>query len=183
MKKCEKLMTLNDFSRPSLLLACLALTSACNKAGPGQDPARDVENARRDALAIHRNLSALSPACIVGTAAQARGNWLVAPKASPEPGQPYTFVQQFDTPALTGTVRAGLNRAAVRALDKVEIRDAQGKWLDAGPVTVHEAPRACNYVWLQQDLGGQRQVAALRYTFRRSEDAVTVADAAIFKSN
>jgi hypothetical protein len=50
-------------------------------------------------------------------------------------------------------------------------------------VTVHEAPRGCDYVWLQQDLGGQRQVAALRYTFHRSEDPVSLSDSAIFKSN
>lgn len=174
---------MNDISRSALLLACLTLASACCKADPAQDAARNIENARRDAEATQRKLAALSPACIVGTAAQVRGKWLVAPKAAPEPGQPYTMVQQFESAALTGTVRAGLNRAAVRALEKVETRDAQGKWREAGPVTVHETARGCDYVWLQQDLGGQRQVEALRYTFRRSDDPVTVANAAVFQSN
>ncbi|WP_230020541.1 hypothetical protein [Massilia sp. Bi118] len=174
---------MNDLSRSALLLACLSLACPWSKADPGQDAARNIENARRDAETVQRTLAKLSPACIVGTAAQVRGKWLVAPKAAPEPGQPYTMVQQFDSAAMTGAVRAGLNRAAVRALDKVEIRDAQGKWTDAGPVTVHETPRGCDYVWLQQDLGGLRQVGALRYTFRRSDDPVTLANGAVFQSN
>jgi hypothetical protein len=124
-------MTLNDFFRPALLLVCMALTSAGSNAAPGPDLVRDAEHARANAEAIHRSLSALSPACMVGTAAAVRGNWLTAPKASIEPGQPYTFVQLFDTAASTAAVRAGLKRAAVRALEKVEIRDAQGKWFDA----------------------------------------------------
>lgn len=160
------------------------MLGACNKAVSAHDPAPDVENARRNAEAIHRTLAALPSACIVGTAIPApQDKWLNAPKAFPEPGKPYTFIQQFDAAATTGAVRAGLNRAALRALDTIETRDAQGQWLDAGPATVHEAPNGCDYVWLQQDLGGRRQVGALRYTFRRSEDPVTVADAGIFISN
>lgn len=175
---------MNKIPRIPFLIALLSMLGACSKTVSAHDPARDIESARRDAEAIHRTLAALSPACIVGTAAGAlRGNWQTAPKAFPEPGHPYTFIQQFDAAASTGAVRAGLNRAALRALDKVETRDAQGKWMDAGPVTVHEAPRGCDYVWLQQDLGGARQVEALRYTFRRSEDMVSISDAAIFKSN
>jgi predicted pyridoxine 5'-phosphate oxidase superfamily flavin-nucleotide-binding protein len=174
---------LNDIPRTALLIALLSMLGACNKAVPAPDPARDIASARRHAEAVHRTLAALSPACIVGTARDAQGSWQAAPKAFPEPGQPYTFVQQFDAAISTGAVRAGLNRAALRALAKVETRDAQGRWMDAGPVTVHEAPRGCDYVWLQQDLGGQRQVEALRYTFRRSEEMVSVSDAAILKSN
>jgi len=77
----------------------------------------------------------------------------------------------------------------------------QGSWLNApkampepgqpstfvelfdAPVGVHDAPAACDFVWLRQDLGGARRVAALRYTFRRSDEVVILADAAIFKSN
>jgi len=160
------------------------MLGACNKATSAHDPVGDLESARRNAETTHRSLAALSPACIVGTAAQApQGKWLNAPKAFPEPGKANAFIQQFDASAATGAIRAGLNRAALRVLDKVETRDAQGQWTDAGPVTVHEAPPGCDYVWLQQDLGGQRQVEALRYTFRRSEDPVIVADAGIFISN
>ena len=160
------------------------MLGACNNGMSAHDAAVDVESARRHAEATHRTLAALSPACIVGTAAQApQGKWLNAPKAFPEPGKPSTFTQQFDAAAATGAVRAGLNRAALRALDKVETRDAQGRWTDAGPVTVHEAPPGCDYVWLQQDLGGQRQVEALRYTFHRSEDPVTLSDAGLLLSH
>jgi len=158
------------------------MLGACNKATSMHDPAGDLENARRNAETTHRSLAALSPACIIGTAAQTpQGKWLNAPKAFPEPGKLNTFIQQFDAAAATGAVRAGLNRAALRVLDKVETRDAQGQWTDAGPVTIHEAPLGCDYVWLQQDLGGQRQVEALRYTFRRSKETVSVSNAAIFK--
>jgi hypothetical protein len=167
----------------ALLLVCLSLLGACSKAGSAQDPAINVEKARRDAEAIQNALAKLPPSCTVGTAVRPEGTWLVAPKAAPEPGQPYTFVQQFASVASAGAVRAGLNRAALRALDKVETRDAQGTWLDAGPVSIHEAPEGCDYVWLQQDLGGHRQVAALRYTFHRSEAPVTVTNAAVFQAN
>ncbi len=177
-------MILNDIYRPALLLACLSLLCACGRTTPAPDPAQGIETARRNAEALHATLSALPPACTLGTAAQApQGSWLNAPKAMPEPGHPYTFVELFEAPATAGAVRAALNRAALAALDKVEIRDAEGKWSELAPVGVHEAPAGCDYVWLQQDLGGARQVAALRYTFRRSDDAVSLADAAIFKSN
>lgn len=169
--------------RSALLLVCLPLASACSKAGPAKGPAIDIEKARRDFEATQRALDKLPPSCVVGTAVRPEGKWLLAPKAYPEPGQPDTFVQQFESAASTGAVRAALNRAALRALEKVETRDAQGRWLDAGPVSLHDAPEGCDYVWLQQDLGGQRQVAALRYTFRRSEAPVTVANAAVFRSN
>jgi hypothetical protein len=176
-------MTMNDLSRSALLLACLSLASPWSKADPAQDATRNIETARHNAENAQRALASLSPACILGSAARVRGNWMTAPKAFPEPGQPYTFVQQFESATVTGTIRAGLNRAAVRALAKVEIRDAQGTWADAGPVTVHETPRGCDWVWLQQDLGGQRQVEALRYTFRRSDAPVTLANGAVFQSN
>lgn len=176
-------MTLNDVSRSALLFASLSLATTWSKADPAQDAARNIENARRDAETTQRALARLPAACTVGTAVHAKGKWVVAPKAAPEPGQPYTMVQTFESAISTGAVRAALNRAAVRVLEKVETRDAQGKWLDAGPVTVHEAPAGCDYVWLQQDLGGQRQVGALRYTLRRSEEPATVANAAILLSN
>jgi hypothetical protein len=176
------MMTMNDFPRPALLLACLILASPWSKADPAQDAARNIENAQRDAETTQRALAKLPPACTVGAAVHAKGKWLVAPKAAPEQGRPYTMVQQFESATMTGAVRAALNRAAVRVLDKVETRDAQGKWLDAGPVNIHEAPGGCDYVWLQQDLGGQRQVEALRYTFRRSDEPVTLANGAVFQS-
>lgn len=171
------------FYRSALLLACLTLLGACSKAGSANAPAIDIEKARRDAEAIQHALAKLPPSCTVGTAVRPEGQWLLAPKAYPEPGQPYTSVLQFEMVVSTGAVRAGLNRAALRALEKVETRDAQGRWQDAGPVSIHEAPEGCDYVWLQQDLGGQRQVAALRYAFRRSEAPVTVANAAVFQAN
>lgn len=175
---------MNDIYRPALLLACLSLACACSRTAPAQDPVHDIETARRNAETLRATLSALPPACTLGTAARApQGSWLIAPRAMPEPGRPSTFVELFDAPATASAVRAGLNRAALAALDKVEIRDAEGKWTGLTPVGVHEAPAGCGYVWLQQDLGGARQVAALRYTFRRSDEAVILADAAIFKSN
>lgn len=176
-------MTLN-MCRPAPLLACLSLLCACSRTAPAQAPVQDIETARRNAEALHATLAALPPACTLGTAAQApQGGWLNASRAMPEPGRPHTFVELFDAPVTAGAVRAGLNRAALAALDKVEIRDAEGKWTGLEPVGIHEAPAGCDYVWLRQDLGGARQVAALRYTFRRSDDAVTLADAAIFTSN
>jgi hypothetical protein len=177
-------MTLNDFSRSALLLASLLLTAACSKTAPGQDPAHDIENARRNAEAVQRAVAALPPACSLGTAAKAsQGSWLNAPKSMPEPGHPTTFLQLFDAATMTGAVRVALNRAALAALDKVEFRDADGKWTDAGALTVHEAPAGCDYVWLQQELGSARQVDALRYTFRPSAEPITLANAALFKSN
>jgi hypothetical protein len=175
---------MNTVFRRSLLLAILTLTCACSKAAPGQDPVQDAEKARRNAEELQKTLNALPPACTLGSAAHMpQGRWLTAPKAMMEPGHPYTFIQQFDKAATTGTVRAALNRAALAALDKVEFRDAAGQWVDAGPAGVHEASAGCDYVWLQQDLGGARRIDALRYTFHRSDAPVTLANAALFTSN
>jgi hypothetical protein len=169
---------------PSLLLAILTLTCACSKAAPAPDPVRGCREGPPQRREDPDALTALPPACTLGSAAHMpQGRWLTAPKAMTEPGHPYTFIQQFDEAATTGTVRAALNRAALAALDKVEFRDAQGKWVDAGPAGVHEAPAGCDYVWLQQDLGGARRIDALRYTFHRSEAPVTLANAALFTSN
>jgi hypothetical protein len=170
-------MTLIDFPRPALLLATLALTSACTRAAP------DIDNARRNAEVIQRALAALPPTCTLGTLTQASQDiWLTAPKAMPEPDHPTAYLELFDTAATTGAVRAALNRAALAALEKVEFRDAAGKWVDAGSVSVHEAPAGCDYVWLQQDLGGARQLDALRYTFHSSAQPITLANAGILKS-
>jgi hypothetical protein len=175
---------MNTVFRPALLLAILALTCALAKAAPEPDPFKNAENARRDADAVQQALTTLPPVCTLGSAVHAQqGRWLVAPKAMPEPGQPYTFIQQFDKAATTSAVRAALNRAALAVLEKVEFRDAQGKWVDAGPVGSHEAPAGCDYVWLQQDLGGLHALDALRYTFHRSAEPVTLANAALFTSN
>jgi hypothetical protein len=177
------MMTMNDFSRSALLLASLVMTSACTKAAPGENPARNIENARRKAVEIQHVLDALPSACTIGAVTPVpQGSWVTAPKAMPEPDHPLTFVQLFNAAATAGAVRAALNRAALAALDKVEFRDAEGNWTDAGPVSVHEAPAGCGYVWLQQELGGARKVDALRYTFRSSAEPITLANAGILKS-
>ena len=173
-------MTMPLLFRSALLLACLPLATACGKTNSSQDP--NIENARRDTEAMQRTLAALPPACTIGTAARLEGKWLIAARNGGAPGDRYNFVQEFDAATSTGAVRAALNRAALRALEKVETRDAQGKWLDAGPVSIHEAPDGCDYVWLQMDLGGQRQVAASRYTFSFSDEPVTLANAALSTS-
>jgi hypothetical protein len=172
-------MTLPDYFRPALLCACLGLASGCSKTPPGQDVRHEASNARRNAEATYHRLMALPPECTVGTARAVEGNWLTAPKAFPEAGHSYTFVQQFDKATMTGTVRAALNRAGLRTLDRVEIRDARGNWSDAGPVSVHDAPAGCDDVWLQQDLGSPREVAALRFTFRRGSDPMMLANAGV----
>jgi hypothetical protein len=176
-------MTVFPYFRPALLCACLALNSACSKAPRGQDISDENAKALRNAEAIHRRLTALPLECTVGTARAVEGSWVTAPKAYPEAGHSYTFVQQFDKATMTGTVRAALNRAGLRTLDKVEIRDARGNWSDAGPVTVHEAPAGCDDVWLQQDLGSPREVAALRFTFRRGSDPMMLANAGVLVSH
>jgi hypothetical protein len=177
-------MTLLPYFRPALLCACLGLASGCSKTHAGQDVHDEASNARRNAEASYHRLMALPAECTVGTAVRAvEGNWLTAPKAYPEAGHPYTFVQQFDKATMTSTVHAALNRAGLRTLDKVEIRDARGNWSDAGPVTVHEAPAGCDDVWLQQDLGSPREVAALRFTFRRGSDPMMLANAGVLVSH
>jgi hypothetical protein len=148
---------------------------------PGQDPVRDAEKAREQAMAIHYKLAALPPACTVGTGHARQGKWLTAFNSAAEPGNSSSFIYLFETAPVTGALRAGLNRAALRELEKVEFRDAAGKWVDAGPVAVHEAPDGCDYVWLQQDLGGTRKLDALRYTFRRSMDTLTLSEVAVLR--
>jgi hypothetical protein len=164
----------------ALLLSFLSLSGA-RAGGQPPDPVGDVEKLQRQAEAIHRRMAALPPQCTIGSGQARKGNWLNSFRAMPEPGNAYGFVYLFDAAPAAVAVRAALNPAGLRALEKVEYRDAEGKWIDAGPVSIHDAPAGCDHVWLQQDLGGARRVDALRYTLRHTTESVTVSEVAVLK--
>lgn len=176
-------MTLTRHSRPALLLACLSLSCAIGRAAPDQDPVRAAEQARRDAETIHHTLTTMPSACTLGSAGEAaQRNWLPAPKATIEPDRPYTHIYLFDKTASATAFHAGLNREALDKLDKVEFRDGQGNWIDAGPVSAHAAPPGCDYVWLQQALGKVQQIDALRFSFHPSLNTITVSEPGVLQA-
>jgi len=86
----------------ALLLALLPLVGAHARQLPGQDPVADAEKAREQAMAIHRRLEALPPACTLGTARARQGKWQPAFRSMPEPGSSSSFIQLFDTAPATG---------------------------------------------------------------------------------
>jgi hypothetical protein len=176
-------MTMNAFHRrASLLFALLPMLGACHKQDLAQDAAHRLEEARRGADEIGHALATLSPECTLGAPSQGpRGNWLTSSKAAGEPGHPFVYVYSFDTPATTHTVRIGLNRQALQTLEKVETRDARGAWSEAGPAARREAPAACEYVWLEQELTGAQQVEALRLSFRPGPGTIKAGDAGLLQ--
>lgn len=114
-----------------------------------------------------------------GLDAQAR--WVNTTKAVPGTGPDIVYVFSFDKTVSTRAFRVALNRQGLKELDKVEIRDGQGQWSDAGAVTRRDAPAGCDYVWLEQELAGTRQVEALRLNFRHETGTVTAANVAVLQ--
>jgi hypothetical protein len=171
-------MTLNVFHlRTSLLLALIPMLGACTKQDSGQD-------AVRAAQATQRALAGLPPECtLAAPGVGAHGTWLHTAKAAPAPGPAIVNVFTFDTAVRTRALRVALNPQGLRDLEKVETRDAEGNWSDAGPISRRDAPAACEYVWLEQELPGIRQVEALRFSFSRTPGTITAANPGVLQES
>jgi hypothetical protein len=162
---------------PLLLIAL----SACNRNPP--DPGQAVELARQEAQAISAKLAALPAQCMIGDAGGTTKEWLPAQRAEGEPGQLYTYVFTFMPAIRTDAFRVALNANALHNLEKVETRDAAGKWTAAWTGTPAGAPAGCEFVKMAQRLaGGEREVAALRITIRPDRAKVSVADVRVLKA-
>lgn len=167
-------MALNDFYRPAaLLLVLLPVMGACTK-DPGQD-------AIRAAQATRQAIEKMPPECALGAPAGPQGTWLTTTKAVPGTGPGIVNVFSFDKAVTTHALRVALDLQALRDIEKVETRDAQGNWSDAGPVVRREAPSACEYVWMVQELPDARQVDALRFTFRQAPGRITVSNPGVLQ--
>jgi hypothetical protein len=161
----------------ALLLALLPLVDAC-----GQES--DHQQAIRQAQAAQAKIAALPPECTLGAAGRGmRGSWLNTTKALPAPssGASIVSVYSFDKPVTTRVLRVALDLQALSNIEKVETRDAQGTWREAGPLVRREAPVNCEYVWLQQELPEARQVDALRFTFRNAPGTMSSANAGVLQ--
>jgi len=160
-----------------LLLALLPMLDGCS----GQDA---PESAMRAAQATQRVIATLPPECTLSAPGlEANGTWLNTAKAVPGTGPGIVNVFSFDKTVTTRALRVALDRQGLRDLDKVETRDAQGKWIDAGPTARRDAPAACDYVWLEQELPETRQVDALRFSFRKKMGTITAANAGVLQES
>lgn len=161
--------------RAALLLALLPIVCACTKQSGTQD-------ALRAARATQHALENLPAACTLDPAGMgARGSWLETTKAAAGPGPGIAHVFSFDREVRTHALRVALNPQGLQDIEKMETRDAQGNWHDAGPVPHGEAPAGCDYVWLVQALPEARQLDALRFSFRRRLGTVTAANPAVLQ--
>jgi hypothetical protein len=166
----------------TFLFAALSLAAGYAQSDPVQDALRLNENARRDHEAVQGALKTLPPECTLGTSRlETQGKWLIAQKAEGEPNHPYVFIYSLDKARTTRALHVALNRQGLRDIEKVEIRDAAGNWSDVGPLPAHDAPDACNYVWLEQALRGTQQVKALRLSFRSGLGSITAANAGVLE--
>jgi hypothetical protein len=186
-------MTFNDLSRSALLLACLAMLSACGRLDAGQDLAGDAAAIRSQLGAagevqvssgIHYGTAeAPAPECRVGDADAAAGQWIDASGSSVAFDRWRRITLSFGGPLAADSLRASLNRAAVNALDTVEFEDGKGAWhkVREGPLRI-PAEGKCDQVWLEQPLGRQQIVQALRFTFRAGPGEVGVGNAALLRA-
>jgi len=180
-------MTPNAFRLHAALLSALVpMMTACASPTPvqpsAQDAARTAEASRVAVAAAQRRLAALPPECTLKPAGPGLpGRWMSAPRAAPEPGSAHAQIYSFDTPVTTRALHMGLNRQALRDLEKMEIRDGAGNWSDAGPVATRDAPAVCDYVWLEQTLTEARQVGAVRLSFRQTMGTVTVMNVGVLQ--
>ncbi len=162
-----------------LLLSFLPMVTACGKQnGPQQDAIRHLE-------ATQRKIAALPSECTLGPPSLAtQAGWLSSTKAMPASGMGgggIVNVFSLDKPVTARALRVALDLQALRDIEKVETRDAQGNWSDAGPISRAEAPVACEYVWLQQELPAARQVEALRFSFRQEPGTMTVSSPGVLQ--
>jgi hypothetical protein len=168
-------MNMSAYLRAALLLALLPLVCACTGQSPVQDTLRTVQNTRRA-------LEKLPPECALGRPGlAAQGRWLTTTSAVPGTGPAIVNVFSFDKVVTTRALRVALDPHALRTIQKMETRDAQGNWKDAGPLRRLEAPAGCEYVWLEQELPETRQTDALRFTFRRESGTIRVASAGVLR--
>ena len=134
------------------------------------------------AQATQRALEKLPPECTLGgPGLAAQGSWLNTTKAVPGPGPDLANVFSFDKAMTTRAVRVALDPHALSTIQKLETRDVQGTWRDAGPLRRPTAPAVCEYVWLELELPETRQTDALRFTFRREPGTMTVASAGVLQ--
>jgi hypothetical protein len=185
-------MTLNDFSRSALALACLAMLCACSRLDGGQDLASGAAAIQRLAAGgeaqvssgIHYGtMEAPAPACRSGDAVAAAGEWIEASGSSVAFDRWRRISLSFGGPLAADSLRASLNRAGVNALDTVEFQDGKGAWhkIGEGPLRIPAEGR-CDQVWFEQQLGRQQVVQALRFTFRAGPGEVGVGNAALLRT-
>jgi hypothetical protein len=166
---------MNAYLRAALLLALVPAVGACTRQSTVQD-------AMHTAQATQRALEKLPAECTLGRPGlAAQGSWLTTTKAVPGPGPDLANVFSFDKAMTTRALRVALDLHALRTIQKVETRDVQGNWQDAGPLRRPAAPAVCEYVWLEQELPETRQMDALRFTFRRELGTITVSNAGVLQ--
>lgn len=169
--------TLDSLRGAFLLLAIVPLMEACSQQA-------DPQAAIRRAEAVQRAIAALPPTCTLGVP-RASGTWLNTTKAVPAsvPGDGTANVFSFDKAVPTRALRVALDLQALSNIERVETRDAEGKWRDAGPIGHREAPIACEYVWLELALPETRRVDALRFTFRQAPGTITTANPGVLQES
>lgn len=165
------------------MLCSLLLLGACSTQTPAvmDDATRKiVEEARRNADAMMADLTALAPACTIGTAQGATGNWVDAAHASANSDPLITYVYRFKEPASTSAFRVALNPTALHDLVYVQVRNGDGAWIQVWSGTLPNAPSDCKYVKLEQAFtSGTQHADQMRIAFFQSQGTTIAAQAGL----
>jgi hypothetical protein len=170
-----------------LMLALAAVSSACSRRQPvtqtmTPEAQKAADAARQEIDAMPAKLAKLAPECMLGSARQARGTWVTPSHTDSESVQPSRTVFRFDTPLKANAFRVAFNQEGMRALDKIEVRDADGNWHPAWPGLQSDVPATCEYVLLQQSFeDSPRMVSALRISLYFGPAHVTEAEVGLLQ--
>lgn len=143
---------------------------------------RSIADARSSGDAMERALAKLQPECVSGSAREADGVWVGSGHAQGVPSVESAHEYSLDAPVETRVVRAAMDRQGWTLLDKVEVRDADGKWQLAWSGAQPAAPAGCDYMWFKQALANNAQIGAVRLVFRREIGSFTAGDVAVLKA-
>lgn len=156
---------------PSLLLALCAALSGC------------TGMLAQSTAAMQDTPATLPARCTLGDAAGKPGAWIAATQTVPASGLASTWLYTFGTPVQADAFRAALNPNALRNLDKVETRDAQGNWSAVWTGGQAGIPDGCDAVKMVQGFeGGRREITGLRFVLRPILGMLTVGDVGVLKA-
>jgi hypothetical protein len=156
---------------PSLLLALCATLSGC------------TDMLAQNNEAVQNTLATLPARCTLGDAAGRTGAWIAATQTVPASGFASSWLYTFKTPVQADAFRAALNPNALRNLDRVETRDAQGNWSTVWTGGHVDTPDGCDAVKMAQAFaGGRREITALRFVLRPILGMLAVGEVGVLKA-
>jgi hypothetical protein len=156
---------------PPLLLALCAALSGCTGMLAQKNEA------------MQNTLATLPARCTLGDAAGKPGAWIAATQTVPAAGLASSWLYTFEAPVQADAFRVALNPNALRNLDRVQSRDAQGNWGTVWTGGQAGTPDGCGAVKMAQAFaGGRREITALRFVLRPILGMLTVGEVGVLKA-